>query len=54
VTGETGEFVFRLPPEAAKYRVTLKADGTEPASKDVEVESAVVYRIALTYKKNQK
>jgi len=54
VTGETGEFVFRLPPDAAKYRVTLKADGTEPASKDVEVESAVVYRVALAYKKNPK
>ena len=54
ITGETGEFVFRLPPETAKYRVTLKADGTEPASKDVEVESAVVYRVALVYKKNPK
>ena len=51
VTTETGEFVFRLPPEAAKYRVTLKADGTEPASKEVEVESAAVYRVALAYKK---
>jgi len=51
VTGETGEFVFRLPPEAAKYRVTLKADGTEPASKEVEVETAAVYRVALAYKK---
>ncbi|MFN2578288.1 MAG: carboxypeptidase-like regulatory domain-containing protein [Pyrinomonadaceae bacterium] len=54
VTGETGEFVFRLSPDPAKYRVTLKADGTEPASKDVEVESAVVYRVALAYKKNRK
>ena len=54
VTGETGEFVFRLPPETAKYRVTLKADGTEPAWKDVEVESAVVYRVALAYKKSPK
>ena len=54
ITGETGEFVFRLPPDAAKYRVTLKADGIEPASKDVEVESAVVYRVALAYKKNPK
>ena len=54
ITGETGEFVFRLPPDAAKYRVTLKADGIEPASKDVEVESAVVYRVALPYKKNPK
>ena len=51
VTGDTGEFVFRLPPDAAKYRVTLKADGTEPASKTVDVESAAVYRVALAYKK---
>jgi Carboxypeptidase regulatory-like domain len=51
VTGDTGEFVFRLPPDVAKYRVTLKADGTEPASKDVEVETAAVYRVALAYKK---
>ena len=50
VTGETGEFVFRLPPDAAKYRVTLKADNAQPASKDVEVESAAVYRVALTLK----
>ena len=51
VTGETGEFVFRLPPEAARYRVTLKADGTEPASKEVEIDTAAVYRVALAYKK---
>ena len=51
ITGETGEFVFRLPPDLARYRLTLKADGTEPASKDVEVENAAVYRVALTYKK---
>lgn len=51
ITGETGEFVFRLPPDAGKYRLTLKADGTEPASKDVEVDNPAVYRVALTYKK---
>jgi len=50
ITGETGEFVFRVPPDIAKYRVTLKADGIEPVSKDVDVDSALVYRIALTYK----
>ena len=50
ITGETGEFVFRVPPEAAKYRVTLKADKAESVSKDVEVDSALVYRVALTYK----
>lgn len=54
ITGETGEFVFRLPPDLAKYRLTLKADGTEPAAKDVEVENAAVYRVALTYKKSPK
>lgn len=50
MTGETGEFVFRLPPEAAKYRLTMKADGFESASKDVEVEGAAVYRVAFTAK----
>jgi len=51
ITGETGEFVFRLPPDVAKYRITLKADGTEPVAKDIAVENAAVYRVALTYKK---
>jgi hypothetical protein len=51
VTGETGEFVFRLAPDVAKYRLVLKADGTEPSTKDVDVENAAVYRVALTYKK---
>ena len=51
ITGETGEFVFRLPPDVGKYRLTLKADGTEPSEKDIEVDNAAVYRVALTYKK---
>jgi hypothetical protein len=50
ITGETGEFVFRVPPEPAKYRLTLKADGADPISKDVEVNEALVYRVALMYK----
>jgi hypothetical protein len=50
ITGETGEFVFRLSPETAKYRVTVKADKAEPVSKDVEIDSAAVYRVALTLK----
>ena len=53
-TGETGEFVFRVPPEAAKYRLTLKADGAEPVSKDVDVDAALVYRVALVYKPKPK
>ncbi|HJZ82557.1 MAG TPA: carboxypeptidase-like regulatory domain-containing protein [Pyrinomonadaceae bacterium] len=54
ITGETGEFVFRLPPDVAKYRVSLKADGAEPSTKDVDVENAAVYRVALTYKRTPK
>ena len=50
VTGETGEFVFRLPPEVAKYRVTAKADGAQLVSKDVEIDGAAVFRVALTLK----
>lgn len=53
-TGETGEFVFRVPPDAARYRLTLKADGAETVSKDVDVESALVYRVALVYKPKPK
>jgi hypothetical protein len=53
-TGETGEFVFRVPPDAAKYRLTLKADGAEPVSKDVDVDAALVYRVALVYKPKPK
>lgn len=48
VTNETGSFVFRLTPEPAKYRVTAKADGRQPASKDVDIDSAAVYRIAIS------
>ncbi len=48
VTNEIGSFVFRLTPEVGKYRVTAKAKDSEPASKDVEVDGAAVYRVALT------
>ena len=54
VTGETGEFVFRVPPDAAKYRLSIKADDAEPSTKDVEVAEALVYRVALTYKRKPK
>jgi hypothetical protein len=50
VTNEIGSFVFRLTPDAAKYRVTAKAKDSDPVSKDVEVDGAAVYRIALTLK----
>jgi hypothetical protein len=48
VTNETGSFNFRLPPEAATYRVTVRAEGRGSVTKDVEVDGAAVFRIALT------
>jgi hypothetical protein len=47
LTTETGSFKFRLSPEAAKYRVSIKVEGAEPVSKDVEIDGAAVYRVAL-------
>lgn len=48
VTDETGSFVFRLSPEKARYRVSVKADGKELATQNVEIDGAYVYRVALT------
>jgi Carboxypeptidase regulatory-like domain len=48
VTTETGSFKFRLSPEPGKYRVTVKAQGAEPVSQDVEIDGAAVYRVALS------
>ncbi len=43
----SGEFTFRFPEGAAKYRITAFADG-EKQSKEVEVDSAAIYRLAIT------
>jgi hypothetical protein len=48
VSNETGSFAFRLLPEAGKYRVTAKGGSGEPVSKDVEIDGAAVYRVALS------
>lgn len=48
LTTETGTFVFRLAPDVAKYRVSVKVEGAEPISKDVEIDGAAVYRVALS------
>lgn len=47
-SSELGRFVFRLTPEAARYRLTATAPKMEAASQDVEVEGAAVYRVALS------
>ena len=54
MTSESGEFVFRLTPDAAKYRVTVKAEGAETATKDVEINGAAIYRIALSLQPSRK
>lgn len=51
VTNEIGAFVFRLKPDVAKYRVTAKPNGGEAVSKDVEIDGAAIYRVALSLKK---
>jgi hypothetical protein len=48
ITTETGSFKFRLSPDAAKYRVSVKTEGAEPVTKDVEIDGAAVYRVALS------
>ncbi|MGI9107380.1 MAG: carboxypeptidase-like regulatory domain-containing protein [Pyrinomonadaceae bacterium] len=50
VSNRSGEFSFRLPVATARYRVTAKMDGLTTISKDVEVEGAAVYRVALSLK----
>jgi hypothetical protein len=46
-TSESGEFTFRQPDQAAKFRVTASIKGAS-ASKEVTVDSAGVYRLAIT------
>ena len=48
VTNETGQFVFRLTPDVAKYRVSVKVEGQDPISQEVAIEGAAVYRVALS------
>jgi len=48
ITNETGSFVFRLSPEVGKYRVTVKPDGGQPVSQDMEIDGAAIYRVALS------
>ncbi|HLM00372.1 MAG TPA: carboxypeptidase-like regulatory domain-containing protein [Pyrinomonadaceae bacterium] len=46
-TSRAGEFTFRFPEGAAKFRITASAKGVS-ASKEVTVDNAAVYRLAIT------
>jgi protocatechuate 3,4-dioxygenase beta subunit len=48
ITTETGSFKFRLSPDFGKYRLSVKPGDGEPVTKDVEVDGAAVYRVALS------
>lgn len=48
ITTQSGEFAFRVAPDKAKYLVTVKAAGAEPASGEVEVDGAAIYRLAIS------
>lgn len=54
ITTETGQFAFRLPPDRARYRLTVKAEGALDAIKEIAVDDAVVYRVAVTLEPAQK
>ena len=47
ITTETGSFKFRLAPDAAKYRVSVKLEGDD-ISADVAIDGAAIYRVALS------
>lgn len=46
-TSESGEFTFKFSEGAAKFRITASAKGAS-ASKEIEVDSAAIYRTAIT------
>ena len=48
LTSESGQFVFKLSPDKATYRVTIKPEGSEPQTKEVEIDGALIYRVAFS------
>jgi hypothetical protein len=46
-TSESGEFTFRFAEASAKFRVIASAKGAK-GTKDIEVDSAAIYRLAIT------
>ena len=52
-TNVSGEFVFRQPEGTAKFRLTAKLKDAS-ASKEIEVESAAIYRLAISLQVDSK
>lgn len=53
VTNGLGQFGFRMTPEAARYRLTARADGMETAVSEMTVDGAAIFRVALTLAPNK-
>lgn len=49
-SSQSGEFTFKLPPDAANYRFRITIDGAETASKELQIDGAQIYRFAVTLK----
>ena len=49
IASYSGEFTFRFPEGANKFRITASAKNAK-ASEEVEVDSAAIYRLAITLK----
>jgi hypothetical protein len=47
MTNVSGEFTFRQPQGAAKYRITARYKDSS-ATKEIEVDSAAIYRTAIS------
>lgn len=54
VSNAAGQFTFKLMPGQARYRLTAKADGAEPASEEVSIDGAAIYRVALSLHPSKK
>lgn len=46
----SGDFTFKLPANSGEYRIFVKVKGAEPATKDVAIQGAQVYRMAISLK----
>jgi hypothetical protein len=54
LTNESGQAVFRLSADRAMYRLTVRREGAEAQSKDVEIDGAMSYRVAFTIQRPPK
>jgi hypothetical protein len=53
-SSQSGEFTFRLQPEEARYRVAVTIDGAERGSKELEINGAQIYQVAVSLKPKTK